>query len=76
MPNPPLRPGRAGLCPRGLLTTLVLLSSLVLATGPVHAQIEIPEWTTTIDGLTSDADQAFDVAIDSNGDVLAAGVIF
>jgi hypothetical protein len=54
----------------------VLLSSLVLAAGPVHAQPEIPEWTTTVDGLSSDADQAFAIALDSNGDVFAAGVVF
>jgi len=35
-----------------------------------------PDWTTSVDGLSSDADQAFAVAVDSAGDVIVSGVIF
>ncbi len=38
--------------------------------------IKDPDWTTSVDGLSSDADQAFSVAVDSAGHVIVSGVVF
>jgi hypothetical protein len=54
----------------------VALLALGIAPAPAGAQNQLPDWTTTVDGLFSDADEAAAVAVDAAGDVIAAGLVF
>ena len=56
------------------------LAAAVMALGaaqPAAAQAnQVPEWSTSIDGLLQDIDEAVSVAVDSQGDVIAGGLVF
>ena len=59
-----------------LLYAGLALLALGAAPRPAGAQNQAPDWTTTVDGLFSDADEAAAVAVDPSGDVIAGGLVF
>ena len=59
-----------------LLCTGLALLALAVAPGSAGAANQPPDWTTTVDGLFSDADEAAAVAVDAAGDVIAGGLVF
>lgn len=76
-PRPSLRcaaaPTRRG---TRLLCAGLSLLALAAAPGSAGAANQPPAWTTKVDGLFSDADEAAAVAVDPAGDVIAGGLVF
>ncbi len=63
---------------RGTRLLCAGLALLALAAAPrsAGAANQPPDWTTTVDGLFSDVDEAAAVAVDAAGDVIAGGLVF
>ncbi len=55
---------------------VALLLLAPAAPGSAGTADQPPDWTTTVDGLFSDADEAAAVAVDAAGDVIAGGLVF